>query len=135
MVLSLKKHVEIITSTSNNSILMGDFDDLKTVMKMHGLSQIIKEATRRTKDSSTIIDHIYVSEPGDIYKSGVIHMGVSDHQLVYVVLGKIKCYCNVNIKFCSFRNLNEDECRKDLYAVEWNEIKKMNDEIICGTIF
>lgn len=73
---------------------MGDFnvDENKNsnlkVMETHWLSQIIKEATRVTKDSCTLIDHIYVSEPGDMCKSGVIRMGISDHHLVYAVEGK-----------------------------------------------
>lgn len=95
----------------------------------NGLSQIIKEATRVTKDSSTLIDHIYVSEPWDMCKSGVIRMGISDHHLINAVRGKIKCgtNCHVNIKFRSFRNLDEDQFHKDLRAVEWNEIKKLSD--------
>lgn len=34
---------------------------------------------------------------------------------------------NVNIKFRSFWNLDEDRFHKDLRAVEWNEIKKLSD--------
>lgn len=79
-----EKHVEIITSTSNNVIIIDDFNvdenknsNLKNVMITHGLFQIIKEATRRTKDYSTPPPPpltISVSKPGDICKYGVIHM-------------------------------------------------------------
>lgn len=75
--------MEIITSTSNNVIIIDDFNvdenknsNLKNVMITHGLFQIIKEATRRTKDYSTPPPPltISVSKPGDICKYGVIHM-------------------------------------------------------------
>lgn len=55
-----EKHVEIITSTSNNVIIIDDLNvdenknsNLKNAMITHGLFQIIEEATRKTKDSST----------------------------------------------------------------------------------
>lgn len=35
--------------------------------------------------------------------------------------------CHVNIKFRSFRNLDEDQFQNNLHAVEWDEIKKLSD--------
>jgi hypothetical protein len=77
---------------------MGDFNidenrnsDLINLMKMYGLIKISNyEDTRVTRGSSTLIDHIYVSQARDICKSGVIPIGISDHHLVYAVRGRIK---------------------------------------------
>lgn len=59
-----EKHVESLTTTNNNVKIMSDFNvdenensNLKKIMKTHGLSQIINEVTRVTKDFSTLINH------------------------------------------------------------------------------
>jgi hypothetical protein len=104
--------------------------DLKNLMKTYGLSQIIKEDTRVTRGSSTLIDHIYVSEARDICKSGVIPIGISGHHLVYAVRGKIKSGTNshLNLKYRCFRNLDQEKkINRDLQDVDWDQIKQLSD--------
>lgn len=43
------------------------------------LHHLIDEPTRVTESTSTLIDHIYVSEPALIITSGVIQLGISHH--------------------------------------------------------
>lgn len=101
----------------------------KMLWKRRAYYQQLKRLLEEQTTPAPSIDHIYVSEPMNICKFGVLHMGISNHHLVYAVLGKIKCgtNCHVTITFCSFRNWDEDQFRKDFYAVEWNEIKKISD--------
>ena len=50
-----------------------------------GLTQLISEPTRETEQTSTLIDHIAVSNVRNISKSGVVRTAISDHYLVYAV--------------------------------------------------
>ena len=51
----------------------------------YGLKQLIKEPTRETLRTSTLIDHVAVSEPRNIVDSGVLKIAMSDHYMVYCV--------------------------------------------------
>ena len=44
---------------------------------------MIKHATRTTRNSSTMIDHILTNSTEKISQCGVIDIGISDHQLIY----------------------------------------------------
>ena len=44
---------------------------------------MIKDPTRITSASSTLIDHIVTNTEGKISDCDVIHTGLSDHSLVY----------------------------------------------------
>ena len=46
-----------------------------------GLKQLITEPTRETIHTSTLIDHIAVSNNNNIVESGVIKTAISDHYL------------------------------------------------------
>ena len=49
-----------------------------------GLKQLITEPTRITRSSSSLIDLIFTNQPDLVSFSGVSHVGISDHSLVYV---------------------------------------------------
>ena len=49
----------------------------------HSLHQLIRKPTRTTKHAKTLIDHILTNYPEKIIQSGVIEMGLSDHELIY----------------------------------------------------
>ena len=67
---------------------------LVQIYNTYGLQQIIKEATRTTLDTQTLIDHIVTNKPDKVADSGVIPCGISDHDLIYIIrhakLPKIK---------------------------------------------
>ena len=56
----------------------------KLFCQRYSLEQIIKHATRTTCSSSTLIDHILTNSREKISQSGVIDIGISDHQLIYL---------------------------------------------------
>ena len=75
-------------------LIIGDLNiDLKNktnknwmkICKKSGLNQLIKESTRITEMSSTLIDHIYANNSSDISNSGVILLKFSDHFMTFVV--------------------------------------------------
>ena len=49
------------------------------------LTQLIKEATRITDKTRTLIDVIFTNNRNRIVDSGVLHLGISDHSLIYVI--------------------------------------------------
>ena len=54
---------------------------------MFQLEQLIKEPTRVTRQSQTLIDLAFSNRPETsetITKSGVDHVGMSDHSLIYI---------------------------------------------------
>ena len=48
------------------------------------LTQLIKEPTRITDTTATLLDVAIVSKPDNICRSGVLHIEISDHTLIYV---------------------------------------------------
>lgn len=58
---------------------------LKQLSTVYQLTQLINVPTRITPNSNTLIDVILTNEPSRIITSGVLHIGISDHSLVYGV--------------------------------------------------
>ena len=58
---------------------------LRELYELFDMKQIIKEPTRVTLDSSTLIDHIATTNCNNITESGVLKICLSDHYLVYCV--------------------------------------------------
>ena len=57
---------------------------LSELANMFQLEQFIKEPTRITCQTRTLIDLVFSNRPETIIKSGVDHVGMSDHSLIYV---------------------------------------------------
>ena len=57
---------------------------LLEISDLYGLKQLINEPTRVTESSSTLIDLIYTNYIDRVGCSGVSHIAISDHSLVYV---------------------------------------------------
>ena len=58
---------------------------LQFLCSLYQIDQLIKESTRLTPKSATLIDLILTNRLENISRSGVIHLGISDHSLVYAV--------------------------------------------------
>jgi hypothetical protein len=77
---------------------------------------LIKEPTRITDTTATLLDVAIVSKPDNICRSGVLHIGISDHSLIYVcrkisfVKKEIK---TVNAR--NYRNFNQQHFNDDLF--------------------
>ena len=59
---------------------------------------------------SSILDHVLASFPNRVSQSGVIDIGISDHQLIYCTrkTARIKGYCHKQITFCSLQNYSPE---------------------------
>ena len=90
--------VDKVDSFNLDYYILGDFNcDLKcsagmspatshlnNIVDVYGLTQLITEPTRVTNTSSTLIDVCYTNNPDKITRSGVYHLGISDHSLVFM---------------------------------------------------
>ena len=47
-------------------------------------SQIIKDATRITEKTSTLLDHILTNSKEKISQSGIVDIGLIDHQMIFL---------------------------------------------------
>ena len=61
----------------------GNVRALLNITDIYGLEQLINEPTRITPSTSTLIDLIFTNRPENVYRSGVSHVAISDHSLVY----------------------------------------------------
>ena len=105
----------------------------KTLQEMCGkyhLRQLIKDPTRITEDSETLVDHVNTSNRDKIVSSGVIHTGLSDHSMVYASWGRaVKLTRNFH-KYRVNRNdkkFDSEEFLKDLDNVQWCQVTNLND--------
>ena len=77
-------------------VILGDFnydllnqsathnsDKFLKILNLYQLHQLINKPTRITETSKTLIDVIITNKPVNYLKSGIIHIGISDHSLVY----------------------------------------------------
>ena len=58
---------------------------LKDLYQSFGLKQLISEPTRKTENTSTLIDHIAVGNTNNTVDSGVVKIAISDHYVIYTV--------------------------------------------------
>ncbi|CAG2201688.1 unnamed protein product [Mytilus edulis] len=123
---------EITTAINHNSdiILVGDFniDFLKpnkqpqkwlSLLETYNLNQIIQEATRVTPDSSTLIDHVYVTNKDLILESHVAKFSISDHYPVCLTRKEknstyIKKDIHTTISYRNFKKFNETNFLSDI---------------------
>ena len=52
---------------------------------LYQLDQLINEPTRVAKSSASLIDLFFTNKGENISQSGVIHVGLSDHSMIYSV--------------------------------------------------
>ena len=111
--------LNMITESNANILLLADFNiDLLTlppalnnITSPFGLDQLVEEATRVTKSSATLIDHIYTNNKPHVSKVKVVESGISDHSAVFcrwsIKLLKQNPRGHTAINLRPFKNFNE----------------------------
>ena len=133
---SISNEFTLLNFESNEVYLLGDFnfnlyDNQKCIFKnfarstksvdsetknyiefclLFGLEQLILTPTRITCNSSSLIDHILTNFSDRISQSGVIDVGMSDHQLTFCTrkITKMKVNDHKLITFRCSENYSED---------------------------
>jgi hypothetical protein len=72
---------------------------------------------------STLIDLILTNRPENILSTGVIHLGISDHSLIYAVRKFKVPRSSPTIKEVrDFKHFSIDEFRADLLQAPWDMV-------------
>ena len=102
-----------------NMALMSDTNShlLSDITDVYGLHQLINEPTRVTDTTSTLIDLIYTNYSDKVVCSGVCHISISDHSLIFAYrklsIGVASKRHNT-IEYRSFKNFSRDYSRSDI---------------------
>ena len=67
--------------TINRTIFGGNL--LMDILELFQMKQVIADPTRITSNTASLLDIIATNRPDKVKESGVIHLGISDHSLVY----------------------------------------------------
>ena len=90
--------------------LTGHIKKYKEFCSLHALKQLITSPTRVTENTSTILDHVLTNSHDRVSQSGVIDIGLSDHQLIYctrkIVRPKVHEHNYITIR--SMKNYSQD---------------------------
>ncbi len=121
--LTLKKDIFVVGDLNCNLLKSGpESDALNELCSSLNLFQLIKEPTRVTLQSSSLIDVILTSNTSLVVENGVEETHISDHFLVYSMLKlklpkKLPDYMVIR----SFKNYSSEAFKNDLEQLIWQE--------------
>ncbi len=118
----------LIDNDNKESIILGDANydflppslstqaiELKFITGLYQYEQLISEPTRVTKDTQTIIQHFYTTNPDNIIPKGVSTICISDHYLMYgITKFKVSKENAKIIKYCDYKHFNKQMFLQDL---------------------
>lgn len=101
---------------------------LLSLFEEYQYKQLIEQPTRITKASESLIDHIITNMPQRIYKSGVCHVSISDHSLIYTVrrLALPRGLPRI-VEIRSFKNFDKGSFLNELTEAPWDAIESFED--------
>ena len=126
--------------TVSETVILGNFNtdvsskcalvrNLNSLCDMFSLRQIIKDFTRVTSTTSTIIDLILVSDPEKISQSGIIDYCVSDHLMTFctrkVTRGYIGKHNTVTVR--SLKHYTKEIFQQSLLGSDWSLVLCSDD--------
>ena len=99
---------------------------------LYQMVNLINESTRVTETSASTIDLILSNTPENIVSSGVSHVGISDHSLIYAVrkfvFPKSK---SIMREVRDFKHFSDRDFYNDLSQVPWEIITTFSDPNEC----
>ena len=123
--------VNIVQNERNSIVIQGDFNVDIMNQELHecfeiletdyDFFQVIEEPSHVNEYSQSLIDHIYVSRPGQVTKSGVIDYSISDHFPTYVTL-RLQAPLTPKggtIRYRSMKNFKSNVFLQDLSKQPW----------------
>lgn len=142
---------ETLEDTGYEYILLGDLncdmlqspkkwqaERLSDIINDFNCQQIIKNPTRVTELSQTLIDVIITNDCSKIQESGIVQVTISDHYMVYCIRGRQKEKPQKH-KFKYFRNwkkVNWDVIKHELNELNWESILQCTDcQISCDNLY
>ena len=103
---------------------------------IYQLQQLINEPTRVTRTSASLIDLIFTNKKENIVKSGVIHLGISDHSLIFVVRKFFTPKSRQNVRYVrNFKNFNATDFLNDLSQMPWENVAQYENPNSCWQLW
>ena len=142
----LNETLEKIWSSRKNILILGDLNSdmlfngktteekylgkrLRNILSTYSLKNVIREPTRICQNAQTIIDLIITSHPENINTTGVSHLGISDHSLVYANLRMRKDKKKLMTAMINnYKNFNTSQFKRAIECAPWSVC-----EIFTGT--
>ena len=98
---------------------------LYRVANEYGLTQCVKTATRVSKHSQTLIDHVYTSTADNVTRCNVVPLSLSDHDMVIFSWRKCKPKFDGNHCYITSRNIKKIDIESfvsDLRQISLNDV-------------
>ena len=124
-------NVNLLPNSKSHS---GDKQKFLNFIRKMDLNQLIKEPTRISNTTRSLIDIILVNNEHRIVNCGVVPMALSDHSLVFCVLkaGVVKAQPRI-IEYRSYKQFDINAFIKDLENVPWHIIE--NEQNVNDALF
>ena len=113
-----------------NKVMSWHTRKLLDILQLYNCSQIIDKYTREAPNSSTTVDLIISNNIAKICENDVIEVSLSDHYMIYCVLGKFKSGKSECHKYKTGRNMkkfNVENFISDMSSVEFDPVYDIND--------
>ena len=99
---------------------------LQFLCSLYQFDQLINEPTRVTPTSASLIDLILTNKPENISQSGVVHLGISDHSLIFAIrkltLPKSGKTSPMVREVRDFKNFVQNNFIHDISQLPWDSI-------------
>ena len=133
----------MLGAQNKESIIIGDINcdidtpldnntrHLSCVLNSFHYNQLIKEPTRTTSTTSTIIDHIMSNRPDVVSSSCVKPCGISDHDVLYLIRNARAPKLKIPPKTIDIRNrkrFNIHEFQHDLKGIPMEHIQLVSKD-------
>ena len=95
--LKIEKLIELLDDKNKEVYILGDLNcnmleptllptkKLNEILELYQMRQLINNPTRVTELTQSLLDVCITSNPEHITHSGVLHLGISDHSLIYAI--------------------------------------------------
>ena len=97
----------------------------------YGLEQLINQPTRETLSTSTLIDHVAVSDHRNIVESGVLNIALSDHYMIYCVRkyrGALKGQ-HKKITTRQMKHFDETSFLAEISSIDWKLVLQSSTDL------
>ena len=132
-----KEQLTTVVKTNKEIIILGDFNvdynktgnrDLKSLLNISGLKQMITKPTRTTKTSSTLIDLIITNRLENITNKNVFPNSIAEHDMM-ACSRKINniCYNPKTLKYRNYTNYSPEKLKSDIAKIDWSLVYGATD--------
>ena len=89
-----------------------------------------------TDTSATMIDLVLTNVKENIHAFGVIHLGISDHSLIYAVRKFMLPKTNPGVReIRDYKHFDAELFVEDLFRMPWNVVQQVNNPNTCWNVW